>query len=79
MCVDFGGTKTPGFELVRMVGGDEIEDGKVTLVGPDIDTIQPGGGLGRLVWLPKALKDELRPSWRKRPGTLGWARISLIR
>ena len=45
MYVEFGGQKTPGFELVRMVGEDEIEDGKVTVVGPDIDTIQPGGRL----------------------------------
>ncbi len=42
MYVEFGGTKTPGFELVRMVGEDEIEDNKITLVGPDIDTIEPG-------------------------------------
>ena len=43
MYVEFGGTKTPGFELVRMVGEDEIEDGKVTVVGPDIDSVQQGG------------------------------------
>uniref|UniRef100_UPI000360C1D9 CO dehydrogenase/CO-methylating acetyl-CoA synthase complex subunit beta n=1 Tax=Desulfurispora thermophila TaxID=265470 RepID=UPI000360C1D9 len=43
MYVEFGGTKTPGFELVRMVGEDEIEDGKITVVGPDIDTVEPGG------------------------------------
>jgi acetyl-CoA synthase len=43
MYVEFGGSKTPGFELVRMVGEDEIEDGKITLVGPDVDTIEPGG------------------------------------
>lgn len=42
MYVEFGGTKTPGFELVRMVGEDEIEDGKITVVGPDIDSVQPG-------------------------------------
>ncbi|GAV22483.1 acetyl-CoA decarbonylase/synthase complex subunit alpha/beta [Carboxydothermus pertinax] len=45
MHVEFGGSKTPSFELVRMVGPDEIEDGKVELIGPDIDTVQPGGRL----------------------------------
>ncbi|MGQ9556739.1 MAG: acetyl-CoA decarbonylase/synthase complex subunit alpha/beta, partial [Desulfurispora sp.] len=43
MYVEFGGTKTPGFELVRMVGEDQIEDGKITVIGPDIDTVEPGG------------------------------------
>ncbi|MBF7084790.1 CO dehydrogenase/CO-methylating acetyl-CoA synthase complex subunit beta, partial [Desulfallas sp. Bu1-1] len=38
MYVEFGGTKTPGFELVRMAD-DSIEDGKIELVGPDIDTV----------------------------------------
>jgi len=42
MYVEFGGTKTPGFELVRM-GDDTIEDGKIELIGPDIDTVAEGG------------------------------------
>jgi len=41
MYVEFGGTKTPGFELVRM-GDDTIEDGKVEVIGPDIDSVEPG-------------------------------------
>lgn len=41
MYVEFGGTKTPGFELVRM-GDDTIEDGKIELVGPDVDTVPEG-------------------------------------
>lgn len=41
MFVEFGGTKTPGFELVRM-GDDTIEDGKVEIVGPDIDSVPEG-------------------------------------
>jgi acetyl-CoA synthase len=45
MFCEFGGQKTPAFELVRMVGPDEIEDGKVELIGPDIDTLEPGGRL----------------------------------
>jgi acetyl-CoA synthase len=42
MYVEFGGSKTPGFELVRM-GDDTIEDGKIELVGPDCDTVAEGG------------------------------------
>ena len=43
MFVEFGGGRTPGFELVEMVG-DDIEDGKITLIGPDIDSLPPEGG-----------------------------------
>ncbi len=45
MRVEFGGTKTPGFEWVRMVDENQIEDSKVELIGPDIDTVEPGGRL----------------------------------
>ncbi|MCL6639070.1 MAG: CO dehydrogenase/CO-methylating acetyl-CoA synthase complex subunit beta, partial [Firmicutes bacterium] len=45
MFCEFGGQKTPAFELVRMVGPDEIEDGKIEVIGPDIDTLEPGGRL----------------------------------
>ena len=41
MYVEFGGTKTPGFELVRMAD-DTIEDGKIEVIGPDIDTVEAG-------------------------------------
>ncbi len=40
--VEFGGGKTTGFELVKMVSADEVEDGKVTVVGPEIDSIPEG-------------------------------------
>lgn len=42
MYVEFGGTKTPGFELVR-IADDSLEDGKIEVVGPDIDTVEEGG------------------------------------
>ena len=43
MYCEFGGGRTPGFELVEMVG-DDIEDGKITVIGPDIDTLGEDGG-----------------------------------
>ncbi|MEW6275661.1 MAG: acetyl-CoA decarbonylase/synthase complex subunit alpha/beta [Bacillota bacterium] len=45
MYVEFGGTRTPSFELVRMVGAEEVEDGKVEVIGPDIDTVEAGGAM----------------------------------
>ncbi len=43
MFVELAGPKSRGFELVRAAGMDEIEDGKVTLIGPDISGMQEGG------------------------------------
>lgn len=40
--VEFGGGKAPGFEYVKMVGPDDIEDGRITVVGPEIDDVEDG-------------------------------------
>ncbi|WP_425059002.1 Carbon monoxide dehydrogenase/acetyl-CoA synthase subunit alpha [Sporomusa carbonis] len=40
--VEFGGGRTTGFELVRMVGPDDIEDGKIQVIGPEIDEMPEG-------------------------------------
>ncbi len=45
MYVEFGGGRTTAFELVRMVSQDEITDGKVEVVGPDIDQVEEGSKL----------------------------------
>jgi len=44
MYVEFGGGRTPGFELVR-TADDSIEDGKIELIGPDVDSVPEGGKL----------------------------------
>ncbi|MCR4418860.1 MAG: acetyl-CoA decarbonylase/synthase complex subunit alpha/beta [Clostridia bacterium] len=43
--VEMGGGRTTAFELVRSVGEQEIEDGKVEVVGPEIDAFQAGDRL----------------------------------
>lgn len=45
MRVEFGGGRTTAFELVEMVGEDEIEDGKIEVIGPEIDEAPEGGSL----------------------------------
>ncbi|EEG78229.1 acetyl-CoA decarbonylase/synthase complex subunit alpha/beta [Dethiobacter alkaliphilus] len=45
MFVEMGGGRTTAFELVSMVGEDEIEDGKITVTGPDFDEIEEGAKL----------------------------------
>lgn len=38
--VEFGGKKAIGFELLKYIDMDKVEDGKVELIGPDIDKIE---------------------------------------
>jgi len=45
MHVEFGGQRTPAFELVRMRDAAEVEDGKIEVIGPDVDTVPEGGRL----------------------------------
>ena len=45
MRVEFGGDRTTAFELVEMVGENEIEDGKIEVIGPEIDEAPEGGFL----------------------------------
>ncbi|MBI0582799.1 MAG: CO dehydrogenase/CO-methylating acetyl-CoA synthase complex subunit beta [Methanomassiliicoccus sp.] len=38
-----GAAKTLAFELLRLRPEDEIEDGKITVIGPDVDSLPEGG------------------------------------
>jgi acetyl-CoA synthase len=43
MYVQFGGKYTDAFELLRMKPMDKIEDGKIEVIGPEIDDMEEGG------------------------------------
>lgn len=43
MHCEMGGTRTSAFEWLTMREMDEVEDGKVELIGPDIDSVEEGG------------------------------------
>jgi len=45
MQAEFGGQRTPAFEWLRMREIDEVEDGNVEVIGPDIDSVEVGGKL----------------------------------
>ncbi len=45
MYCEFGGNRTPGFEWLETLDISEVEDGKVEIIGPDIDTLEVGGRL----------------------------------
>ena len=45
MYAEFGGKRCRAFEYLRMQPADEVEDGKITVIGADIDAMEEGGAL----------------------------------
>jgi acetyl-CoA synthase len=45
MRVEFGGKNSRAFEYLRMVEMDEVEDGKIEVIGPDFDDVEVGGAM----------------------------------
>jgi acetyl-CoA synthase len=45
MRIEFGGKRSRAFEYLQMVPLDEITDGKIELVGPNFDEIEPQGSM----------------------------------
>ncbi len=43
MHVEFGGQRTPAFEWLRMLDTADVEDGRIEVKGPDVDSVEPGG------------------------------------
>ena len=43
MHCEFGGQRTPAFEWLRMLDIGEVEDGKIIVMGADVDSVQKGG------------------------------------
>jgi len=54
MYVEFGGNKTPGFEYATTRDITEIEDGKITVIGPEIDDVEAGAALPLSIWVEVA-------------------------
>ena len=52
--VEFGGNKTLGFEFVTSVDSNDIVDGDIEIIGPDIDSVEPGGRLPLGIWIEAA-------------------------
>ncbi|MBS1263631.1 MAG: Acetyl-CoA decarbonylase/synthase complex subunit beta 2 [Methanonatronarchaeales archaeon] len=55
--VELGGKKAPGAELVRARGADEVEDGRVEVIGPDIGDMEEGGTYPYGVYIEMAGED----------------------
>jgi acetyl-CoA synthase len=45
MHCEFGGQKTPSFEWLHMLDMDKVEDGKIEVIGQEVDAVKEGGKL----------------------------------
>jgi acetyl-CoA synthase len=52
--VEFGGNKTMAFEFVTSKELDEINDGEINIIGPDIDAVKEGDVLPLAIWVEVA-------------------------
>jgi acetyl-CoA synthase len=54
MHVEFGGNQTPAFEFVTSAGLEEINDGDIKVIGPEIDAVPEGSALPLAIWIEVA-------------------------
>jgi acetyl-CoA decarbonylase/synthase complex subunit beta len=69
MYVEFGGGKSPAFELLRMRPADEVKDGQVTVIGPEIGSMKEGSAnpLGIIIEVAgKTMKKDYEPVLERR-------------
>jgi acetyl-CoA decarbonylase/synthase complex subunit beta len=69
MYVEFGGGRIPAFELLRMRSMDEVQDGRVTVIGPEIDAVTEGSALPLALLVDvagKKMKKEYEPVFERR-------------
>lgn len=69
MYVEFGGGRSPAFELLRMKNPGEIKDGQVTVIGPEIDSLKEGTAnpLGIIIEVAgKTMKKDYEPVLERR-------------
>ncbi len=69
MQIEVGGPGTPSFEYVVMRDNDEIEDGKIEVVGPDMDEMEigPGKPLGVYVEVSgRKMQPDFEPIFERR-------------
>jgi acetyl-CoA decarbonylase/synthase complex subunit beta/acetyl-CoA synthase len=69
MYVEFGGGRSPAFELLRMRSASEVTDGQVTVIGPEIDTMKEGGAYPLAIIIDvagKMMKKDYEPVLERR-------------
>lgn len=52
--VEFGGHNTTAFEFLTSLELDEVNDGEIEIIGPDIDSVEEGSALPLAIWVEVA-------------------------
>ncbi|MBN2320788.1 MAG: CO dehydrogenase/CO-methylating acetyl-CoA synthase complex subunit beta [Acidobacteria bacterium] len=61
---ELGGSTLPGFEFVTSKDLDEVEDGRIEVIGPEIDDIEEGASLPVGIWVEVAgreMQEDFEP------------------
>jgi acetyl-CoA decarbonylase/synthase complex subunit beta len=69
MQVEFGGGRSPAFELLQVRPESEVQDGLVRVIGPEIEDMKPGGAYPLAVLVEvagKTMKKEYEPVLERR-------------
>lgn len=64
MRLELGGPKSFGFEFCRMKDMDEVKDGHIEVIGPDIDQLPEGATVPIAIWLEVAgrkMQEDFEP------------------
>ncbi len=62
MYVELAGQSSPGFEFLTTKKLEEVEDGKIELIGPEIDEVKAGSKLPLAIWVEIAGR-EMQPDF----------------
>jgi acetyl-CoA decarbonylase/synthase complex subunit beta len=69
MYVEFGGGRSPAFELLRMRPAEEVTDGQVTVIGPEIGSMKEGAAYPLAIMINvagKMMKKDYEPVLERR-------------
>ncbi len=69
MYVEFGGGRSPAFELLRVQDASQVRDGEVTVIGPEVNSMKEGSAnpLAILINVAgKAMKKDYEPVFERR-------------
>jgi len=64
MRIEFGGKHSRAYEFLRMVDMDEVEDGKIEIIGPDFEGVDVGGAMDMAILIEVAgrkMQEDFEP------------------
>ncbi len=64
MRIEFGGKRSRAYEFLRMVEMDEVEDGKIEVVGPGFEDVEVGGSMDLAILIEVAgrkMQEDFEP------------------